>query len=131
MLALPIFIVQVMSYAVAPGIPDVIKVRGEHADEYETSLMLHLTPHLVAPLDTAGDGETTPSKLPAITNTPGVWAPRDWAAFTKDTGVGDPRGGTAEKGKKVLEMVVEGIVPVLTQLSAAQRGDFPFVIPER
>jgi creatinine amidohydrolase len=132
MLALPIFIVQVSSYAVAPRMNELLKeTTGDHANEFETSLMLHLTPQWVTPLEWAGDGAATPSKLPAVTETPGVWAPRDWASLTKDTGVGDPRAATAEKGKKILEMIVEAIVPVLTQLSAAKRGDFPFVIPAR
>jgi creatinine amidohydrolase len=129
MLALPIFIVQVNAYAVAPAVDQIVdEPNGDHANELETSLMLHLTPQWVAPLETAGDGVATPFKLPALNTTPGVWAPRDWAALSKDTGVGNPKKATAEKGKKILELLVEAIVPVLTQLSAAKRGDFPFVI---
>jgi len=132
MLALPIFIVQVHGFAVAPKALEVLKeLRADHACEFETSLMLHLTPQWVAPLERAGDGATTPSKLPAITNTPGVWAPRDWASLSKDTGAGDPRAATAEKGKRIFEMIVEAVVPVLVQLSAAMNGDFPFVIASR
>lgn len=128
-LDLPIFIVQVHSYAVAPGINKIVtESKGDHANEMETSLMLHLTPHWVAPLETAGDGAATPSTMPAVSGTPGVWAPRNWLALTKDTGVGDPRAGTADKGRRILEMIVDAIVPVLTQLSAAKRGDFPYVI---
>jgi len=129
MLALPIFIVQVHGYAIAPKAKDLLKEpQGDHAGELETSLLLHLTPQWVAPLETAGDGATTPSKLPAVTNTPGVWAPRDWAALTESTGVGDPRAATAEKGFRIFEMLVQALVPVLSQLSAATIGDFPFVI---
>jgi creatinine amidohydrolase len=129
MMDLPIFIVQVMGYAVAPEHEKLLTNRaGDHANETETSLLLHLAPQWVAPLDTADDGSTTPSKLPAISNTPGVWAPRDWAALSTSSGVGDPRQATAEKGAKIMEMLVNAIVPVLTQLSAAKNGDFPFVI---
>jgi creatinine amidohydrolase len=129
MLDLPIFIVQVNGYAVAPTVNDLMKFpKGDHAGEFETSLIMHLTPQWVAPLETAGDGAVTPSKLPAISGTPGVWAPRDWAALTKDTGVGDPSHSTAEKGRRMFEMLVEATVPVLVQLSAAKRGDFPFVL---
>ena len=128
MLDLPIFIVQINAYAVDPEVNKVVKHGGDHADERETSLLLHLTPHLVAPLESAGDGATTPSKLPALSGTPGVWAPREWEALTKDTGVGDPRAATAEKGKKIFEMIVAKIVPVLVELSKAKNGDFPFVI---
>jgi creatinine amidohydrolase len=129
MLALPIFIVQIHGYAVAP---EALKIlddpRGDHAGELETSLLLHLTPQLVRPLSEAGDGATTSSKLPAVSGTPGVWAPRDWPSLTKSTGVGDPRAATAEKGRKIFQALVEAVVPVLVQLSAARSGDFPFVI---
>jgi creatinine amidohydrolase len=132
MLDLPIFIVQVHGFAVAPQAMQILTERdGDHASEFETSLMLHLTPKWVAPLETAGDGATAPSKLPAVSHTPGVWAPRDWAALTKDTGAGDPRAATAEKGQRMFEMIVDAVVPVLVQLSAARNGDFPFVIPPK
>jgi creatinine amidohydrolase len=129
MLALPIFIVQVHGYAVAPRAKELLThANGDHADELETSLMLHLVPAWVAPLNTAGDGAVTPSQLPAISGTPGVWAPRNWPALTRDTGVGDPSAATAEKGRSILGMIVEAVAPVLEQLSAAKSGDFPFVI---
>jgi creatinine amidohydrolase len=132
MLALPIFIVQVHAFAVASKALEILEEKtGDHAGEFETSLLLHLAPQWVAPLETAGDGSTTPSKLPAVSNTPGVWAPRDWAALTKDTGSGNPQASTAEKGKRVFEMIVDAVVPIIVQLSAASNGDFPFVIAKR
>lgn len=129
MLALPIFIVQANGYALAPAANKLLEhPEGDHAGEYETSLMMHLEPGWVADLQTAGEGAATASKLPAVTGTPGVWAPRDWKSLTKDTGVGDPRAGTSEKGKKIFGMLVDALVPVLVQLSGAKRGEFPFVI---
>lgn len=129
MLDLPIFIVQVHGYQVAPKHVELLTNKdGDHANEFETALLLHLTPQWVAALSTAHDGSTTPSKLPAITGTPGVWAPRDWAALTESSGVGDPRQAKAETGKKIFEMFVDAVVPVLTQLSAAKNGDFPFIV---
>ena len=129
MLELPIFITLIDAFRVDPRVKDSLADKtGDHADEFETSLMLHVAPQWVAPLDTAGDGATTTSKLPAVTNTPGVWAPRDWAALTADTGVGNPKAATAEKGERILAMLVDAIVPVLVQLSNAKEGDFPFVI---
>lgn len=132
MLDLPIFIVQIHGYQVAP---EIFKMQtnpgGDHADEFETSLMLHLKPQWVAPLETAGDGKTTPSQLKATTGTPGVWAPRDWAALTQDTGAGNPRAATAEKGARFFEMIVQAIVPILVELSAARNGDFPYVVRQR
>jgi creatinine amidohydrolase len=131
MFDLPIFIVQVHGYQLADYRPLLANPTGDHADEFETSLLLHLAPAWVAPLDTAGDGATTPSALPALTSTPGVWASRDWAACTPDTGVGDPKQATADKGRMILERLVNALVPVLTELSQAQPGDFPFVVRPR
>ena len=129
MLASPIFIVQVHGYSLSPAAMKLLEdPTGDHAGELETSLLLHLAPQWVAPLHTAGPGAVTPSKLPAVTGTPGVWAPRDWAALTPDTGVGNPRAATAEKGRQIFEMLTAALTPVLIQLSAANNGDFPFVI---
>ena len=129
MLDLPIFILQVHGYKIAPQIRELLDMPdGDHADEFETSLMLHLQPGWVAPLETAGPGTPTPSKLPAVSGTPGVWASRNWPAASADTGIGDPRQATAEKGKHIFKMLVDALVPVLVELSQAKPGDFPFVI---
>jgi len=132
MLNLPIFIVQINLYAVAPESKKVLAVAdGDHADEMETSLLLHLRPEWVAPLETAGDGKATSSKMPALSGTAGVWYPRDWASLSKDTGVGNPKAATAQKGQHIFEAIVEKVVPILVELSTAKRGDFPFVIRDR
>jgi creatinine amidohydrolase len=130
-LDLPMFIVQVNAFQLAPEARQVLDDKGgDHANEYETALALHLYPHLVAPLETAGDGAATPSKIPAL-STPGVWTSRNWAALTKDTGVGNPKKATAEKGKALYEATVDALVPIIVQVSAARHGDFPYVIPGR
>jgi creatinine amidohydrolase len=129
MLDLPIFIVQCHLHSVAPKAKELLADKtGDHADELETSLILHLKPEWVTPLDQAGDGAVTPSRLPALSKTPGVWATRDWEALTADTGVGNPKAATADKGKQILAQIVEAVVPVLVQLSGAKNGDFPFII---
>ena len=129
MLDHPIYIVQVSGYQLAPEKSELLEHKhGDHADEFETSLMLHVAPDWVAPLETAGDGAQTPTQLPAVSNTPGVWASRKWSAATKDTGSGDPRAATAEKGAQLLEIIVAALAPVLTELSNAQPGDYPFVL---
>ena len=124
---LPIFIVQAFGFALAPQAKAKLENPGDHADEFETSLMLHLTPGWVD-LQAAGDGATTPSALPALTGTPGIWAQRDWAALSADTGSGDPRQATAEKGARIYQEASGVLARVLVELSAAQPGDFPFVI---
>ena len=127
MLDVPIFIVQIHAWQVAPEMRKLLDVpTGDHADEFETSVLLHWCPQWVA-MEQAGDGKTTPFALKSL-KTPGVWAPRDWATLTADTGVGNPRAATAEKGKKIAAMLVDAIVPILTELSAAKEGDFPFII---
>ena len=128
---LPLFIVQVNG-------PDLADCRdllddpgGFHANEFETSFMLHLAPEWVAPLESAGDGTATESKLPVVTSTPGVWAPRDWPTLTSDTGVGNPKKATAEKGRQILDRLVKSLAPALEELSKAQPGDYPFIIPAK
>jgi creatinine amidohydrolase len=129
MLAIPIFIVRIHIFQIAPQAYEVLEQKQiDHADEMETSLLLHLTPEWVAPLATAGDGATTPSKIPSLIKRPGVWFPRDWEALSKDTGAGNPRAATAAKGAHIFKEIVSAIVPILKDLSAAKNGDFPFVI---
>ncbi|MDX1563904.1 MAG: creatininase family protein, partial [Phycisphaeraceae bacterium] len=48
---------------------------GDHADEVETSLMMHLVPDLVLPLSEAGDGATHPFRVEALREK-WAWAPR-------------------------------------------------------
>lgn len=128
MFEVPIFIVQVHGYQLAPQMRQLLdNPGGDHADEFETSLMLHLTPAWVD-MAVAGDGAATPSALPKLSSTPGVWVTRDWSALTASTGTGDPRHGTAEKGQQILEMFVSALAPVLVELSGAQAGQFPLIV---
>ena len=127
MLQLPIFLVQVSGWKLADFSDLLTDAGGDHANEFETSIMLHLRPQWVRMAD-AGQGRSTPSKLPAVSATPGVWAPRDWQTATEDTGTGDPRSATAQKGKAIMERLVNALVPVLVELANAKRGEFPFVI---
>lgn len=72
---------------------------GDHADEMETSLMLHLNPEIVLPLKEAGPGKENKSRIEGIREG-WAWAEREWSKVTTDTGVGNPHKATAEKGKK-------------------------------
>lgn len=126
---IPIFIVQAFGFALAPRAKSRLERPGDHADEFETSLLLHLCPQWVN-LPQAGEGAVTPSQLPALTSTPGIWAQRDWAALTADTGTGDPSAATAEKGAAIFTEAVESLSRVLVEFSAARNGDFPFVLPQ-
>lgn len=70
---------------------------GDHADEVETSVMMYYHPGLVN-LDEAGTGSHKPFALESFREKT-AWIPRNWQKVSEDTGIGDPRSATAEKGK--------------------------------
>lgn len=86
----------------------------EHAGEQETSVMLHYHPELVA-METAGDGTPKPMKIEALNKKTG-WMPRHWQETTIDTGIGNPKKSTAEKGAKNVKDVVDRIADLLIEL---------------
>ena len=98
---------------------------GDHADEMETSLMLHLRPELVW-MDQAGSGISVPWKLKSLKQ-PGVWTPRPWSRVHPDTGSGNPSKATAAKGAEYFEIITSAIADVLVELSTAKKGDIPCV----
>lgn len=76
---------------------------GDHADEVETSVMMHYHPELVN-LSEAGSGNSRPFRHETLRD--GVaWIPRNWARVSEDTGIGNPSLATAEKGKRFAEAV--------------------------
>lgn len=117
----PVFLSTVSWYQV-PGVHEGFREPGDHAGEMETSLMLHLRPDLVLPLEEAGPGRALPWKLRAIREG-WAWAPRQWSRVTEDTGAGDPSSATAEKGAAFFEAVTARIADYLLELSEADPGD--------
>ena len=95
---------------------------GDHADEMETSLILNFLPELVRPLDEAGDGSVREFRIEALRED-WAWAERQWSQVTEDTGVGDPRQASAEKGKAFFKAVTEKISRLLIDLAAADVDD--------
>jgi len=95
---------------------------GDHAGEMETSVMLHVAPELVLPLSEAGPGMERRFKLAGLRER-WAWAPRAWAQATRDTGIGDPRGATAERGAAYARAVAEKIGGFLVELAAADPAD--------
>jgi creatinine amidohydrolase len=91
---------------------------GDHAGELETSVMLHLRPGSVRPLAEAGDGA---EKKPALTGLRErwVWAQRPWSMVSADTGIGNPRAATADKGARYVDAVAERIAQFLVELAHA------------
>jgi creatinine amidohydrolase len=89
---------------------------GDHADEMETSLMLHLAPDKVLPLSEAGEGKERKLRITGFREG-WAWTPRDWLKVTEDTGTGDPRAATAEKGAAYFEAVVTKVSGLLVDLA--------------
>lgn len=98
---------------------------GDHADELETSLLLHLCPDAVV-LDRAGPGARVPFAIKSLAQ-PGVWTPRPWSKSHPDTGSGDPSQATADKGRRYFEAVTAALAEVLIDLAGAKKGQLPYV----
>jgi creatinine amidohydrolase len=95
---------------------------GDHAGELETSVMMHVAPDLVQPLEDAGPGRERRARIAGLREG-WAWAPRRWTAVTDDTGVGDPSAATAEKGAAFFRAVTERIAGFLADLAAADLDD--------
>ncbi len=91
---------------------------GDHAGELETAAMLHVAPSLVSSADTWGDGAAKASVLEGVRRG-WAWMPRRWTQVTADTGVGDPRLATAERGEQFVAQAVERIAQFCVELAVA------------
>jgi creatinine amidohydrolase len=91
---------------------------GDHAGELETSVMLHAVPSLVRPLSDAGDGRARRFNVPGLRDG-WAWAPRHWRSVTDDTGTGNPKAASAEKGAKYVEAVATRVGQFLVDLAKA------------
>jgi len=98
---------------------------GDHAGEMETSLMLKLCPDLVV-MDQAGEGREIPFQVDGLSQ-PGVWTPRPWSKSHPDTGSGNSKAASADKGRRYLEAVATQLAKVIIGLSSAVRGELPYV----
>ena len=101
---------------------DFFEIKDDHAGEMETSMMMHLAPHLVRPLSEAGDGAAKKFSLSPLQEG-WVWAERKWTQVTKDTGVGDPRKASAEKGEKYFNAVTQKVAHFFVELAKADRNN--------
>jgi creatinine amidohydrolase len=97
--------------------------KDDHAGEMETSLLLYLRPDLVLPLSEAGDGAAKRFRFQGIREG-WAWAERKWTQVTKDTGVGDPRKATKEKGEKYFKAVTNKVAQLFMDVAKTSPSDF-------
>ncbi|MBX7165744.1 MAG: creatininase family protein [Pirellulales bacterium] len=103
---------------------------GDHAGELETSFALAWFPELVALRPdgslAADDGTVRPTRFEAV-NRGWVSITRPWHLLTTNTGSGNPHAATAEKGRRMMELLVERLATFLVELAASPLDEqFPF-----
>ena len=105
--------------------PRIFSKPGEHADEMESSMGLAFFPDLMQP-ELADDGAIRSTRFEAI-NRGWISITRPWHLLTTNTGVGDPRAATAEKGRQLMDIVVDRLSKFLAELAAAKMDEqFPY-----
>ena len=95
---------------------------GDHAGELETAAMMHLAPQQVLPLEEAGDGKSKTFRIKGL-HEGWVTAQREWTQVSEDTGVGNPKLATAEKGKIFFDKTTDLIAEFLVELHNADLDD--------
>ncbi len=110
----PDFLIASSEWYTALPARDYFETPGDHADELETSAMLHFHPELVN-LSEAGPGLSKPFAAKSLREKV-AWIPRNWQRVTTDTGIGDPRTATAAKGKRFVEAVTARYAELFREL---------------
>ncbi len=108
----------------------VFENRDDHAGEMETSFILAYFPHLVGKNADgtliADQGATATSRFTAINNG-WVSITRPWHLLTTNAGSGNPHAASADKGRRLMEVLVERLSGFLVELSNAEIDKrFPF-----
>jgi creatinine amidohydrolase len=101
---------------------DYFEEEGDHANEMETSIIMYYFPELVLPLEEAGEGKANSFKLKGLAGKT-AWTPRQWDKVSEDTGVGNPKKASAEKGKKFLDTVTSMIGEFFVELAESDLDD--------
>jgi creatinine amidohydrolase len=101
---------------------DFFREDGDHAEEMETSLMLHLKPELVLPKEQWGKGKSKKFRIGAFQEG-WAWAERKWSQVSADTGIGDPKYASAEKGERFFGAVTQKMGELFFDLCRADIGD--------
>jgi creatinine amidohydrolase len=71
---------------------------------------------LVLLLETAGSGEEKKNRIEAFQEK-WAWTERKWSQVTADTGIGNPKKATAEKGKAFFEDVTNKLADLMVDLT--------------
>ncbi len=96
------------------------QARGTHADEIETSMMLYMAPEIVDMRKAAKD-------MPEGSGGPLSRDPKDVGRYSPSGVFGDATLATREKGEKVVEAMVTGI---LREIESTRTGPLPVPKPE-
>jgi creatinine amidohydrolase len=109
----------------ADQFPTLFQQPGEHADEVETSLGLAFFPQLVHP-ERADPGNVRPTRFDAI-NKGWISITRPWHLATTNTGVGNPAQASADKGQRLMDLLVDRLSTFLLQLAVTPMDEsFPY-----
>ena len=102
----------------------------DHAGEMETSFILAYHPHLVGKNAdgclAADDGALRKTRFDAV-NRGWVNITRPWHLLTSNTGAGNPHAASAEKARRMMELLVPRLAKFLVELSASPIDErFPY-----
>lgn len=110
---------------------EIFEKAEDHAGEMETSFALAYFPQFVNQNDDgslAADKAATRELRFEALRQGWVGITRPWHLLTTNAGAADPHAATAEKGQRMMELLVERLATFLVELSAAEIDDqFPFV----
>ena len=109
---------------------EIFSEKEDHAGEMETSFGMAFFPELVIRNEdgslAADEGATRESRFEAI-NRGWVSITRPWHLLTTNAGSGNPHMATAEKGERMMQLIVERMSTFLVELSQSELDDrFPF-----
>lgn len=109
---------------------DIFTELDDHAGEMETSFMLAYHPELVARNAdgtlAADDGRAARSRFEAV-NRGWISITRPWHLLTTNSGCGNPHAATADKGLRLMEVLVERLGGFLAELAASPLDErFPY-----
>lgn len=109
---------------------EIFQEPDDHAGEMETSLALAFFPELVDRHPdgrlTADEGKKAVTRFEAV-NRGWVSITRPWHLLTTNAGAGNPHAATAEKGRRLMDLLVERLAGFLVELSAAEVDErFPY-----